>query len=40
MNPPGRPRGEFRSAQHQGSAVSLLGRLNSEDTAMRSMEVA
>ena len=26
MSPPGRPKGEFRSAQHEGSPVSPLGR--------------
>ncbi|MEI2417562.1 SCO family protein [Orrella sp. JC864] len=27
MNPPGRPKGEYRSAQHEGSPVSTLRRL-------------
>ena len=26
MSPPGRPKGEFRSAQHEGSPVSAHGR--------------
>jgi hypothetical protein len=26
MNPPGRPKGEYRSAQHEGSPVSAPGR--------------
>jgi hypothetical protein len=26
MSPPGRPKGEFRSAQHEGTPVSALGR--------------
>jgi hypothetical protein len=26
MSPPGRPKGEFRSAQHEGTPVSAPGR--------------
>lgn len=26
MSPPGRPKGEFRSAQHEGTPVSAHGR--------------
>jgi hypothetical protein len=40
MSPPGRPKGEFRRAQHEGTPVSLPGRPKGEYTAMRSMEVA
>jgi hypothetical protein len=26
MSPPGRPKGEYRSAQHEGTSVSAKGR--------------
>jgi hypothetical protein len=40
MSPPGRPKGEYRSAQHGGCLMSPPGRPKGEFTAMRSMEVA
>jgi tRNA threonylcarbamoyladenosine biosynthesis protein TsaB len=45
MNPPGRPKGEFRSAQHEGTPVSLIGspsnaRLLAFDTSTERMAVA
>ena len=40
MSPPGRPKGEFRSAKYEASPVSLPGRPNGEYTAMRSRELA
>ena len=40
MSPPGRPKGEYRSAQREGAPVSPPGRPKGEFTAMRSMEVA
>ena len=30
MSPPGRPKGEYRSAQHEGTPVSPLGRPKGE----------
>ena len=30
MNPPGRPKGEYRSAQHEGAPVNPLGRPKGE----------
>ncbi len=38
MSPPGRPKGEFRSAQHGGTLMSPPGRPKG-DTAVRSTEV-
>ncbi len=40
MSPPGRPKGEYRSAQREGTPMSPPGRPKGEFTAMRSMEVA
>ena len=40
MSPHGRPKGEYRSAQHGGCLMSPHGRPKGEYTAMRSMEVA
>ena len=38
MSPPGRPKGEFRSAQHEGTPVSAPGRSPSAPPAARSAE--
>ena len=38
MSAPGRPKGEFRSAQHEGTPVSAPGRPKA-NTAVRSTEV-
>jgi hypothetical protein len=40
MSAPGRPKSEYRSAQHEGTPVSLHGRPKGELTAVRSTEVA
>ena len=40
MSPLGRPKGEYRNAQHGGCQMSPLGRPKGSYTAMRSMEVA
>ena len=40
MSPPGRPKGEFRSAQHGGCLMSLPGRPKGSYTAVQSTEVA
>ena len=40
MNPPGHPKGEYRSAQHGGCLMSLPGRPRGELTAVRSAEIA
>jgi hypothetical protein len=38
MSTPGRPKSEYRSAQHEGTPVSTPGRLKSE-TEVRSTKV-
>ena len=38
MSPQGRPKGEYRSAQHEGTPVSAQGRPKA-NAAVRSMEV-
>ena len=43
MSPPGRSKGEYRSAQHGGCLMSLMslpGRPRGELTAVRSAEIA
>jgi hypothetical protein len=40
MSLPGRPKGEFRSAQPEGSPVSPHGRPKGEFTAVHCTEVA
>jgi hypothetical protein len=40
MSAPGRPKSEYRSAQHEGTPVSPPGRPKGEFTAVRSTEVA
>ncbi len=40
MSPPGRPKGEYRSAKHGGCLMCLPGRPKGELTAARSAEVA
>ena len=40
MSPPGRPKGEYWSAKHEGTPVSPPGRPKGEFTAVRSTEVA
>ena len=40
MSPPGRPKGEHRSAKHGGCLMCLPGRPKGELTAARSAEVA
>ncbi len=40
MSLPGRPKGEFRSAQHEGCLMSLPGRPKGESTAARNAKVA
>ena len=39
MSPPGRPKGEYRSATHEGTPVSPQSRLKA-NTAVQSTEVA
>ena len=39
MSTPGRPKGEFRSAQHEGTPVSAPGRPKA-NTVLHSKEVA
>jgi hypothetical protein len=40
MSPPGRPKGEYRRAQHEGTLMSLPGRPKGEWTAVQSTAVA
>jgi hypothetical protein len=40
MSPPGRPKGEYRSAQREGNPMSPPGRPKGEFTAVQSTEVA
>jgi hypothetical protein len=40
MSAPGRPKGEYRSAQHGGWLISPYGRPKGEYTAVRSTEVS
>lgn len=40
MSPPGRPKGEYRSAQHEGTQMSPPGCPKGEYTAVQSTEVA
>jgi hypothetical protein len=40
MSPPGRPKGEYRSAQREGNPMSPPDRPKGEYTAVRSTEVA
>lgn len=40
MSPPGCPKGEYRSAQHEGTQMSPPGRPKGEYTAVQSTEVA
>ena len=40
MSPPGRPKGEYRSAEHAGGLMSPPGRPKGELTEVRSTEVA
>jgi hypothetical protein len=35
MSPPGRPKGDYRSAQHEGSPVSAMRRLRANSAARR-----
>ena len=39
MSPPGRPKGEYRSAQHEGTRVSTTGRPKADSTT-QSMELS
>ena len=39
MSPPGRPKGEFRSAQHEGTLMRTARPPEGACTAMRSMEL-
>ncbi|HSV83328.1 MAG TPA: hypothetical protein VLK85_29360, partial [Ramlibacter sp.] len=39
MSPPGRPKGEYRSAQHGGYPVSAARPYQGAHTAVRSMEL-
>jgi len=40
MSPPGRPKGDYRSAQHEGTPVSPHGRPKGTRTAVHIMELA
>jgi hypothetical protein len=40
MSPPGRPKGEYRSAQREGTPMSAAGPPQGANTGVRSTKVA
>ncbi len=38
MSPPGRPKGEYRSAQHEGTQVTPPGRHRSQADGLRAVQ--